>query len=47
LTEIAKSSDPKTIKQLLRFFKAEAKKEKMSSVRNLYLDALTALGKAK
>jgi diketogulonate reductase-like aldo/keto reductase len=47
LTEIAKSSDPKTIKQLLRFFKAEAKKEQMSSVRNLYLDALTALGKAK
>jgi HEAT repeat protein len=47
LTEIAKSSDPKTTKQLLRFFKTEAKKEKMSSVRNLYLDALTALGKGK
>jgi len=47
LTEIAKSSDPKTIKQLLRFFKTEAKKEKLSSVRNLYLEALTALGKAK
>ena len=47
LTEIAKSSDPKTIKQLLRFFKTEAKKEKMSSVRNLYLEALTALGKGK
>jgi diketogulonate reductase-like aldo/keto reductase len=47
LTEIAKSSDPKTVKQLLRFFKAEVKKEKMSSVRNLYLEALVALGKAK
>jgi HEAT repeat protein len=47
LTEIAKSSDQKTRKELIRFFKAEAKKEKMSSVRNLYLDALTALGKGK
>ena len=46
LTEIAKNN-PKTRKELIRFFKAEAKKEKMSSVRNLYLDALTALGKGK
>jgi hypothetical protein len=46
LTEIAKNN-PKTQKELVRFFKAEAKKEKMSSVRNLYLEALTALGKGK
>ena len=47
LTEIAKSSDPKTTKQLLRFFKAEAKKEKLATVRNLYLDALAVLVKPK
>jgi HEAT repeat protein len=46
LTEIARNN-PKTKKELVRFFKTEAKKEKMSSVRNLYLDALTALGKGK
>ncbi|MFA5374549.1 MAG: hypothetical protein WC455_02175 [Dehalococcoidia bacterium] len=46
LTEIAKNN-PKTQKELIRFFKAEAKKEKLSSVRNLYLEALTALGKGK
>ena len=46
LTEIAKNN-PKTRKELIRFFKAEAKKEKQSSVRNLYLEALAALGKAK
>ena len=46
LTEIAKNN-PKTRKELIRFFKAEAKKEKLSSVRNLYLEALAALGKAK
>jgi HEAT repeat protein len=46
LTEIAKNN-AKTRKELIRFFKAEAKKEKLSIVRNLYLDALTALGKGK
>ena len=46
LTEIAKNN-PKTRKELIRFFKTEAKKEKQSSVRNLYLEALTALVKGK
>lgn len=46
LAEIAKNN-PKTRKELIRFFKAEAKKEKMSSVRNVYLEALTALSKGK
>ena len=46
LTEIAKNN-PRTRKELIRFFKAESKKEKQSSVRNLYLEALTVLGKGK
>ena len=46
LAEIAKCNKD-TRKELIKFFKSEAKKEKISSVRNLYLDALTALGKGK
>lgn len=46
LTEIAKNN-PKTRKELTRFFKAAAKKEKQSSVRNVYLEALSAIGKGK
>jgi len=48
LTAIARNNnDAKTRRELIRFFKAEAKKEKLNTVRNLYLDALTALGKGK
>lgn len=46
LTEIAKNN-PKTRKELTRFFKAAVKKEKQSSVRNIYLEALSAIGKGK
>lgn len=46
LVEIAKNN-PKTRKELKRFFKAAAKKEKQSSVRNIYLEALDSLGTAK
>ena len=48
LTEIAKNNNnPKTRRELIRFFKAEAKKEKLGTVRNLYLDALAVLVKPK
>ena len=48
LTEIAKNNNnPKTRRELIRFFKAEAKKEKLGTVRSLYLDALAVLVKPK
>ena len=46
LAEIAKNN-MKTRKELTRFFKAASKKEKQYSVRNIYLEALDSLGKAK
>jgi len=46
LVTIARNN-PKAGKELKRFFKAAAKREKQSSVRNIYLEALDSLGKAK
>jgi HEAT repeat protein len=46
LAEIAKNN-PNSRKELIRFFKAESKKEKQNSVRNVYLEALAALSKIK
>lgn len=46
LVEISRVN-PKTRKELIRFFKTALKKEKQPSVRNIYTEALFAIGKTK